>query len=458
MIKCGRKEIAMQMRTPDKKISDMLFICSEDIAEFVRRRRIDAVVNAANPTLMGSDQGVDKSIHDAVSRGYPAGKKFKDTIREQIDGNLEKSEKTFRCKRGEVRVTSGESLCRYVIHAVGTEYDGKKNGKLSLCSSSCIITLEKCYVEIVKALREHPDIRSVAIPIIGAGNYRFPPKLAIRIAVSAVGNALIDWKIKDPELFNMAALEEIYFCIYSTEETERCQNTYYAGKILEKYKQCFKNEKKVVYQNSLVAHLCYMTEIVKYDRNRGYFAVAKMFRLFMMAVRSLFLPITVLKDLFGQYDWQRRRMIVELITVLKIIWPCFILLYPGIWGCTAGQRNVMGILTIYFMADTITYLLILILLADIQKPSANIIRSLILLFLNYLEVSLDSAAICYLYNEGKVMVADAVGFGLLDKEINGVFLSANIYLGYVNAAVKFFFTTLAFGYFANHLRQRKFRS
>lgn len=448
----------MQMRAPDKKISDMMFICSGDIADLVRRRRIDAVVNAANPTLMGSNQGVDKSIHDAVNRGYPAGKKFKDTIRKQIDGNPVKSEKTIRCKRGEVKVTSGESFCRYVIHAVGAEYDGKKNGKLSLCSSSCIITLEKCYAEIVKALKERPDIRSVAIPIIGAGNYCFPPKLAIRIAVSAVGNALIDWKTKDPELFNMAALEEVFFCVYGKEEKEQRQNTYYAGKVLGKYVHCFKKEKKVAHQNSLMAHMCYMMEIVKHDRNRGYFAVAKMFRLFMMAIRSLFLPVTVLKDLFGQYDWQRRRMIVELIAVLKIAWPCFILLYPKIWSCTAGQRSVFINLTIYFMADTITYLLILILLADIQKPSANIIRSLILLFLNYLEVSLDSAAICYLHNGGNVTVTDAVRFGLLDQEINGGALTTDIYLDYINAGAKFFFTTLAFGYFANHLRQRKFRS
>ena len=186
--------------------------------------------------------------------------------------------------------------------------------------------------------------------------------------------------------------------------------------------------------------------------------MAKMFRLFMMAIRALFLPVTMLKDFFGKYDWQRRRMIVELIAILKIAWPCFVLLYPGIWECTVTQRTAMEYLTIYFMADTITYLLILILLADIQKPSANIIRSLILLFLNYLEVSLDSAVICYLCNRGGVTVADAVRFGLLDKEINAVSLEMNVYLDYVNAGMKFFFTTLAFGYFANHLRQRKFQS
>lgn len=446
------------MGTRDKKISDMMFVCSEDIIELVKRRKIDAVVNAANPTLMGSNQGVDKSIHDAVNRGLRDGKNFKDIIRAQLDGESLKNEQSFRCKRGEVRVTSGEGLCPYVIHAVGVEYDGKKNRKRSLCSSSCVITLEKCYLEIVKALREHPDIKSVAIPIIGAGNYRFPSKLAIRIAVSTVGNALIDWKIKDAELFNMAAIEEVFFCIYNDTKKEQYQNSCYAGKILEKYRRCFEKEKKVTYQNSLMAHMRYMMEIIKYDRNRGYFAVAKMFRLFMMAIRGLFLPVTMLKDFLGKYDWQRRRMIVELIAILKIAWPCFVLLYPGIWECAVTQRKAMEYLTIYFMADTITYLLILILLADIQKPSANIIRSLILLFLNYLEVSLDSAVICYLCNKGGVTVADAVRFGLLDKEINAVSLEMNVYLDYVNAGMKFFFTTLAFGYFANHLHQRKFRS
>lgn len=65
------------MSTRDKKISDMMFVCSEDIIELVKRRKIDAVVNAANPTLMGSNQGVDKSIHDAVNRGRQDGKILK---------------------------------------------------------------------------------------------------------------------------------------------------------------------------------------------------------------------------------------------------------------------------------------------------------------------------------------------------------------------------------------------
>lgn len=243
-----------EMDRVDKRISDMLWVCSKEIVEFTERKNIDAVVNAADPTLMGSNEpGVDKSIHDAVDAVSSDGTKFKDLIRRQLDGNDKRSEKVFRCERGKAVVTLGGNFCHYVIHAVGSIYDGDLN-HWPLCSSSRVNILESCYVEIVNILKRYPDIKSVVIPIIGSGNYGFPPRLAIRIAIAAVGNALVNWKEKDPELFNVASLEEIVFCIYDTDEKEL--------------------------QYSMTAHLRYMAEIIRYDSLRGYFAIAWFFRFY----------------------------------------------------------------------------------------------------------------------------------------------------------------------------------
>lgn len=446
------------MNITDKKISDMLWVCSEEIVELAKRKKVDAVVNAADPTLMGSSEpGVDKSIHDAINAVSSDGTKFKDMIRKELDGNEERNEKVFRCERGKAVVTSGGNLCHYVIHAVGSIYDGDPKC-WSLCSSSRVNTLESCYTEIVNILKKYPDIKSVVIPIIGSGNYSFPPRLAIRIAIAAVGNALVNWKEKDPELFNMASLEEVIFCIYDTDEKEQYQKSHYAEIILKKYNPLFDKGKKVVYQYSMTAHLRYTAEIMRYDNMRGYFAVARIFRLLMMFARILFFPGWIIKDGFGRHNWQRRRTAVEIMTAIKCICPMLILGCSKCVHYTPGQIHFLELLTVYMMADTITYLLLLIILADIQKPSANVIRSLILLFLNYLEVSLDISVVYFLYNYDTLKVGDAVRLGVLEGEVGLNASWVNTALEYTNAGVKFFFMTIAFGYFANHLRQRKFRS
>lgn len=59
----------------------------------------------------------------------------------------------------------------------------------------------------------------MAIPIVGSGEYKFPFELAVRIAIAGIGNALIDWKQKDPEAFSNKneGLQNIVFFIFSDE-------------------------------------------------------------------------------------------------------------------------------------------------------------------------------------------------------------------------------------------------
>ena len=139
--------------------------------------------------------------------------------------------------------------------------------------------LESCYREIIRIISETPDIKNVAIPIVGAGEYKFPFELAARISFVSVGNALIEWKQKDPEAFKdkRIGLQNIVFFIYHGEEKYEK-----AIKIMGNCKTSFKNDCQLVLFHSFISQLQYINEIRKYDYQRGYFFIAKTLRLFWL--------------------------------------------------------------------------------------------------------------------------------------------------------------------------------
>lgn len=120
------------------------------------------------------------------------------------------------------------------------------------------------------------------------------------------------------------------------------------------------------------------------------------------------------------------------------------------------------VIVVYSLVDTVSYLLSLIVMADIQRPSANVIRSCILLFVNYIESSLDMVFLYYLnFRQKENVLQQAVRFGFLGDE--GMIVSEGMHtvdyiLGYLNIGLKFFFITMVFGYFAGHMKQREFKS
>ncbi len=455
----------------EKCISDIIQIVPEEIVGFVREKHIDAIVNAAKPTLMGSEEpSVDRSIHEAIDGMLPNGKVFNDIIKAEVDQGRSLQDDVIRCNRGQAVVTfgrdpdSGCGLCKYVIHVVGTKYDGfigryASKKITSVCTSSCIQKLESCYYEIVKAVMEQQDIATIAIPIVSSGNYGFPFEIAARIALASIGNALMDWRKKDEEFFNRSTIQKIYICIYDNDVTERNEKYRIAIEIWKDYEKILRYDNKVVAQYTAIAHLRYLSEIRKYDENRGYFAIAKNFRFILLVVRLFFLPLLLAKDWFGGYNWERRRTVVEGTVIAKMIFPFIAYFIINKIGYTPGLALAVIVLITYFMIDTVTYLLVLIVLSDIQKPSANVIRSMIFLFVNYLEVSADMTILYYLGNFGNIRIREAVRFGFTpDSATVCIENYANIFLQYLNIGIKFFFITLAFGYFANHLHQRKFRS
>lgn len=452
----------------DKNIADILEVVRgriEDIDQ-IKLREIDTIVNAANPTLMGSDQGVDGSIHKAVNGHLKKGKTFARKICKELDQNPGKkanNKSIIRCCRGKAVKTGGYGLCQNIIHVVGSQYDGKSISGID-CSSSRLHVLESCYYEIIKIVRENASIKNIAIPVIGAGDYGFPYKLAIKVALASIGNALVEWKNEDEELFKMCGPEHIYLYIYDEDlrECRKCEKI--ANEILNQYKQMFRKGGKVVFQNSFAAHVRYMKEIIRYDRKRGYFATARNIRVLLMWIRFLFMPYMLVKDVWGKADWEMRRNVVEWFALGKAVCPVvFLLIWQyGLFSQPPWIRTILfPIIIVYGISDTITYLLTLIIMADIQRPSANIIRSLIMLLVNYMEVALGTAYLYFAsYDRNGVSISDAVRFGILGKEPKSILPDnwiKDAFL-YTNVAMKFFFASLVFGYFANHMKQRKFRS
>lgn len=130
----------------------------------ITRAQVDAIVNAANTTLMGGG-GVDGAIHQAAGPGlYLACRKFNG------------------CPTGEARITSGFNLpARYIIHTPGPIWHGGDGNERQLLANS--------YRNSLRLAEEH-GCRSVAFPSISTGVYAFPLELAAPIALTTIRDFL----------------------------------------------------------------------------------------------------------------------------------------------------------------------------------------------------------------------------------------------------------------------------
>jgi O-acetyl-ADP-ribose deacetylase (regulator of RNase III) len=158
-----------------------LEVCVADITTL----KLDAIVNAANQTLLGGG-GVDGAIHRAAGPDL-----------------LAECRALGGCATGSAKITRGYRLAaKHIIHAVGPVWSGGRKGEDDLLAS--------CYRSALDLAVEH-RLLSIAFPAISTGIYRFPADRAARIAVGTVAAEIAA---------STRTIERVVFCCFGSDAAD----------------------------------------------------------------------------------------------------------------------------------------------------------------------------------------------------------------------------------------------
>lgn len=166
-------------------ILDRIKIIQGDIVKL----EVDAIVNAANSTLLGGG-GVDGAIHRAAGPLL-----------------LEECKGLRGCATGEAKITNGYFLpAKWIIHTVGPVWQGGKKGEDDLLAS--------CYRKSLEIAKGY-SIKTIAFPAISTGAYNFPSERAAKIAISEINKFLQENELPE-EVFLVCFNKETYQHLNST--------------------------------------------------------------------------------------------------------------------------------------------------------------------------------------------------------------------------------------------------